>query len=186
MRTALYGVVLFMLLILPPVRHAMESVMIVHMLVQIPLLIVSGWLMAGYFQVKVERFFNKWNGNGAAGIILVVMITIYWMVPRTLDEALVSGHIELFKFLSLPFLTGVVLRDSWRKINPVIKSFIMFNYISMFGLLAWIYIDAPVRVCNSYLETDQTILGWGFLVITVGLILYILQNVFTDQSGSAF
>ena len=177
-----YGIILYALLIIPPVRNAMESVMIVHMLVQIPLLIFSGWLMADKFQDKFQRFFAKWNGNGIAGILLVIVMTTFWMIPRMLDEALAVWYFELFKFISLPFLAGIPLRNSWKKPGPLAKSFIVFNYISMFGLLAWIYIDAPVRVCNSYLEADQEILGWGFLIITVSLILYMLQYVFMDHS----
>ncbi|GGK08066.1 hypothetical protein GCM10007063_33210 [Lentibacillus kapialis] len=185
MQLILYGTMLFVLLIIPPVRNAMESVMVVHMLVQMPLLILSGWLMAGECQSRFERFLASWNANGTAGILLVILITIYWMIPRTLDEALVTWYIELFKFVSLPFLVGFPLRNSWKKLASLTKGFIVFNYISMFGLLAWIYIDAPVRVCNSYLEADQKILGWGFLMIMVSLILYMLQYVFMDHSEAS-
>ncbi|WP_164668107.1 hypothetical protein [Virgibacillus doumboii] len=177
-----FGFLLFIILIIPTVRNLMESVMVVHMLVQIPLLIISGWWVAGYFQKKFPGFFEKWNENGIPGITLVVFITIYWMIPRTLDEALVSWDVELFKFISLPFLAGIPFRDSWRKLGSVGKSFIIFNYIPMFGLMAWLYIDAPVRICNNYLEVEQKVLGWGFLAVTAALVLYILQSVFTDQS----
>ncbi|MFD1361665.1 hypothetical protein [Lentibacillus salinarum] len=182
MSKSLFGLILFVLLALPPVRNAMESVMITHMLVQIPLLITSGCLMAEAVQEKCYQFWAKWNGNGIAGILLAILLTIYWMIPRMLDESLVNGHVELFKFLSLPFLVGIPLRNSWRKLGSLVKSFIVVNYISMFGLLAWLYIDAPVRVCNSYLAADQEILGWGFLIITISLALYMLQNVFIDHS----
>ncbi|QKY69924.1 hypothetical protein [Lentibacillus sp. CBA3610] len=185
MRNFLYGMILLAFLIIPPVRNTLESIMITHMLVQIPLLIVSGWLMADVFQERFKAFFTKWNENGIAGILLVIFITAYWMIPLNIDRSLEMWSMELFKFGSLPLLAGIPLRDSWKKISSLVKSFIIFNYISMFGLLAWIYIEAPVRVCNSYLESDQEILGWGFLVITVSLILYMLQNVFADQSEAS-
>lgn len=179
---AKYGFVLFLILIIPPVRILMESIMVVHMLVQLPLLVIAGWLLSSYFQIRLPKLFDKWNGYGIPGIILVVIITIYWMIPRTLDGALNSWNVELFKFISLPILVGVPLKDSWKKLASLGKSFIIFNYISMFGLMSWLYIDAPVRICNNYLEAEQKVLGWGFLVITAGIILYMLQNVFTDQS----
>lgn len=185
MRKFLYGMILLVLLIIPPVRNTMESIMISHMLVQIPLLIVSGWLMADVILKRFKPTFVKWNENGAAGILLVVLITAFWMIPLNMDKSLEMWSVELFKFVSLPLLGGIPLRDSWKKISSLVKSFIIFNYISMFGLLAWIYIEAPVRVCNSYLESDQEILGWGFLLITISLILYMLQAVFTDQSETA-
>ncbi|SEP91369.1 hypothetical protein SAMN05216232_1292 [Virgibacillus subterraneus] len=177
-----YGFLLFVLLIIPPIRNLMESVMVVHMLVQIPLLIISGWLISGYFQCKFPGFFSKWNSNGVPGIILVVFLITYWMIPRTLDEALNAWYIELFKIVSLPFLVGIPLQDSWKKLNSLGRSFIIFNFILMSGLMAWLYIDAPVRLCNNYLEVEQKVLGWGFLIITVSIVLYMLQNVFTDHS----
>ncbi|MFB4167850.1 hypothetical protein [Virgibacillus sp. JSM 102003] len=185
MLQAKYGFLLFVLLIIPPIRNVMESVMVIHMLVQIPLLIISGWLLAGYFQSKFSSFFLKWNHNGVPGIILVVLFVAYWMIPRTLDEALNMWNIELFKFVSLPFLVGVALKDSWKKLASLGKSFIIFNFIPMFGLMAWLYIDAPVRLCNNYLEVEQKTLGWGFLIITISIVLYMLQNVFTDHSEGA-
>jgi hypothetical protein len=33
------------------------------------------------------------------------------------------------------------------------------NLISMLGVLAWLYTVAPVRLCNSYLKSDQEMLG---------------------------
>ncbi|TMN21338.1 hypothetical protein [Lentibacillus cibarius] len=184
MRKNTYGLILFVILVVPPIRNLMESIMIVHMLIQIPLLIVAGWLLAGYAHDWFKNFLETWNGNGIPGMLLVVFVITYWLIPRTLDASLESWLIELFKFISLPFLVGIPLRDSWGKIGSLVKSFIIFNFIPMFGLMAWLYIDAPVRVCNNYLEVEQKVLGWGFLVITASCILYMLQYVFTDHSDT--
>jgi hypothetical protein len=52
----------------------------------------------------------------------------------------------------------------------------------MFGMMAWLYIDSPIQVCNNYLESEQKMLGWGFLLITLFMLLHILQKVFVDQT----
>ncbi|RYG74408.1 hypothetical protein EU245_02045 [Lentibacillus lipolyticus] len=180
----MFGALLFGLLVIPPVRHLMESVMIVHMLVQIPLLILAGFLMAGFFRKSFQRFWFVWNENGVPGMLLVVIIVLYWLIPRTIDASLENWSMEWFKFISLPFLAGIPLGDSWGKIGTLTKSIIMFNLIPMLGLMAWLYIDAPVRVCNNYLEAEQKMLGWGFLMITAGCIIYMLQYAFTDRSDA--
>lgn len=181
MRQAIYGTVLYIILIIPPVISLLESVMILHMLVQMPLLIITGYLWGKPILEKYHHFFAKWNTTGVAGILVVFIVTTYWMVPRAMDESLTIWYIELFKFMSLPFV-GLLLRDSWHKLQIVGKVFVFLNYISMFGMMAWLYIDSPIQVCNNYLEIEQQALGWGFLVITVGMVLYILQVTFTDQS----
>jgi hypothetical protein len=48
MKPYTYGLLLFIILILPPVSNLMESIMIVHMHMQMPLLIFAGFLMAQY------------------------------------------------------------------------------------------------------------------------------------------
>ncbi|MCR2823868.1 hypothetical protein [Lederbergia panacisoli] len=182
MKQGIYGAILYILLLIPPIKTSLESIMILHMLVQLPLLILVGWLIGKPLLRKYKGFFTRWNKNGVPGMLMVVIITTYWMLPRILDEALSIWLIEVFKFIGLPLLVGVLLRDSWRKIQAAGKSFVFLNYISMFGLMSWLYIDSPIQICNNYLETEQQMLGLGFLVITVGMIFYMLQMVFVDHS----
>jgi hypothetical protein len=184
MKQPVLGVFLLGLLILPPSKEYLESIMLLHMLVQLPLLIFSGWLIGKITKNQSMKFLGIWNTDGVPGIILFVFITMYWMLPRALDEAVTINYIEIFKFISLP-LAGLFLRDSWEKIQSLGRGFIFLNYLSMFGLMAWLYIDSPIQICNNYLETQQKALGWGFLIITIGMVLYILQAVFTDHTEEA-
>ena len=76
MKQSLYGFLLWVILILPPVAHVLESVMIIHMHMQMPLLVVSGFFMARFLQLKWPRFFAKWNANGIPGILLFTIIMV--------------------------------------------------------------------------------------------------------------
>src|SRR5699024_12319336 len=105
------------------------------------------------------------------------------MFLRAMDEALALWYIELFKFISLP-LEGLFLRDRWWKIKTIGKVFVFLNYLSMFALMGWLYVDSPIQLCNNYLEVEQKKLGGGFLFITVGIILFKIQIAFVDQSDS--
>ncbi|WP_085993274.1 hypothetical protein [Oceanobacillus senegalensis] len=178
------GILLYIILVTLPIRNAMESLMIVHMLVQLPLLILVGWLVSKRQVKRLRSFFEKVNANGVPGIILVLSLSIYWMLPRSLDEALTFTHVEFLKFISLP-IVGVLLKDSWYKLRGFGKTFIFLDYLSMFGLLSWLYIDTPIQICNNYLLSQQQVLGWGLLFIVLIMILYMLQFVFTDHSNSS-
>ncbi|HLS35771.1 MAG TPA: hypothetical protein VK061_06010 [Bacillota bacterium] len=175
------GLSLYVILLLPPIVTLLEKWMATHMLVQMPLLIVSGYLMGQLITNKYKRFFSAYNENGIPGILLVYFITMYWMIPRAMDEAIMLHTAETFKFISLPFLVGIFLYDSWPKLSEVAKSFLAFNYIPMFGIMAWLYIDSPIPICNNYLETEQKLLGWGFFIITLLMLLYVLRYAFVDQ-----
>ncbi|WP_096270285.1 hypothetical protein [Paucisalibacillus globulus] len=181
MRKPLYiGALLYLILIIPPIRSYMESIMIIHMLIQLPLLMVVGWFLGKYIVYKAPKVFHAINENGVPGMILIVAITMYWMLPRTLDEALTLPQYEVFKFISLP-LVGLLLADSWAKIRDVGQIFIYLNYLSMFALMGWLYLDSPIQLCNNYLITQQKTLGWGFIFITASMIVYVLQYVFIDR-----
>lgn len=178
------GIFFYLLLLFPPIIRFLEGIMISHMLVQLTLLVFSGWLVGDVVRRKLKRKLDIFNEGGVPGILFFLLITMYWMLPRVMDETLTYWYIEMFKFISLP-ASGILLRDSWRRLGAVGKSFIYLNYISMFGVMAWLYIDAPVRVCNSYLENDQKILGWGFFILTLAMLFYVIQQAFIDHREEA-
>ncbi|WP_138414573.1 hypothetical protein [Aquibacillus sediminis] len=182
MKQAIYGLILYIFLILPPVANLLESIMIIHMHMQMPLLVFSGFLMGRYVITRFSSFFEKWNSNGIPGILLFVIIWSYWMVPRAMDEALTLQSVEMFKFISLPFLAGIPLRDSWKKLHAIGKDILFIYFISMLILMAWIYIGADDQICNNYLIVEQKTLGWGSLALAACVLLYLLQLLFTDQS----
>ncbi|WP_171046385.1 hypothetical protein [Lentibacillus cibarius] len=183
MKQSFYGMLLFIFLVLPPVATIMESIMIVHMHMQMTLLVISGLLMGRFFQLKFPQFFSKWNHNGIPGILLFAVIWSYWMVPRAMDEALTIQMVELFKFVSLPFLAGVPLRDSWKKIGSVGQKVVFGFLIIVFSVMAWLYIGADSQICNNYLQVEQQTLGWGSLFIGALLLVYVIQLFFIDTTA---
>lgn len=182
MEQSKYGLLLFIFLALPFVAHFMESVMALHMHMQMPMLVIAGLLMARFFQIRFPQFFEKWNQNGIPGILLFIIIIVYWMMPRTMDEALTETSVEIFKFISLPFLAGVPLRDSWKKISERIKNSIIILFTVLFILMGWLYIYSPVQLCNNYLMIEQITLGWAFITTSIGMVVYLIYNTFVDRS----
>jgi hypothetical protein len=183
MNRLIYGLLLLIALMLPPVANLMESVMIIHMHMQMPMLVIIGIIMASFFQERFPKFFEKWNENGVPGIVLFIIIMSYWMLPRTMDEALTNLNVEIFKFISLPFLAGIPLMDSWKKLSSTVKNAVIIFFTVVFIGIGWLYINAPNPLCNNYLVIDQIILGWGFLITAIGLIIYLLYDFFIDPSA---
>lgn len=183
MRQSMIGLGLLIFLALPPIRTILESIMIVHMHMQMPLIIVAGWFLARYLQIRFSEFFQKWNANGIPGILLFVIIFSYWMIPRTMDEALTSSAMEMFKFISLSFLAGVPLRDSWPKIGEAVKYALYVMFTLLFFGMGWLYIGSPVQLCNNYLLIEQVTLGWGFVTMAICLLIYLIYVTFADRSA---
>ncbi|PAE23233.1 MULTISPECIES: hypothetical protein [Bacillaceae] len=182
MKSPVYGLLLLLALMLPPVANLLESIMITHMHMQMPLLMISGLFMAKFFQNRFPEFFSKWNENGVPGLLLFSIIMVYWSLPRTMDEALTLTSVEVFKFISLPFLAGVPLRDSWPKLSSFWKHALIIFFTILFLALGWLYIWSPVQLCNNYLVIEQITLGWGFISTAFAMVVYLIYSYFMDFS----
>jgi len=178
-----FGLLLLIFLALPPVTYLLESIMIFHMHMQMPLLVIAGFLMARFFQKKFPQFFKSWNRNGVPGILLFTIVMGYWMLPRAMDDALMYQSVQLFKFISLPFLAGVPLRDSWQKISSAMKNGLIIFFTILFFAMGWLYIWWPEQLCNNYLIIEQVTLGWGFLTMAICMVIYLIYDTIVDRSA---
>lgn len=184
MKQSKYGLALLLFMAIPPMASVLESIMIMHMHMQMPLLVFSGFLMAPFFQSKLPKFFAKWNEDGIPGILLFTLVMVYWMIPRTMDDALTTTSVELFKFISLPFLVGVPLRDSWKKIGSGSKKIVFTVFTALFYVMGFLYIKAPIQLCNNYLLIDQITLGWGYMTMAICFSIYLIYLAFIDKQES--
>lgn len=167
------GLLLWMLLALPIIRPAMESVMVWHMGVQIPALVVAGVLLGPSTKRVYERYFASWNGHGVAGTLLALMTLLFWMLPRSLDASLDHGAMEVAKFVTLPLLVGLPLYHSWHGLSLIGRGIVWSNFIAMLFVMSWLYLAAPLRVCNNYLLNEQEALGWYFFGSGLAAVLFI-------------
>ncbi len=176
------GLAFYIFLILPPVANLVESIMVTHMHMQMPALVIAGFLMGHFFEMRFPNFFQKWNHNGIPGILLFIIIVVYWTIPRSMDETLTMWSMELFKFISLPFLAGIPLRNSWMKLTPRVKNWVISGFTVKFLGMGLLYIYTPDQLCNNYLKIDQLTLGWSFLTTGIAMVGYLLYIVMIDPS----
>ena len=166
---AALGALLIGVLALPAMRDGLERVMVLHMLVQIPLLAVGGGLMAAGLRPSWKARVGEWNRGGVSGILLALIASSWWMVPRALDLALSSPAIELAKFVTLPLLVGAPVALSWSRVGAIGRGFVIVNVLPMWAVVGWLYLAAPMRVCNFYLLDQQAAAGTGLLGASMAL-----------------
>ncbi|ABE63488.1 conserved hypothetical protein [Nitrobacter hamburgensis X14] len=162
-----------------PVRIALESDMAVHMTIQVPLLIGIGLLLASGVRAYEPRWLADADWLGIPGIVMVVLGTSFWMLPRALDRAVADPLVDAAKFLSLPLLVGLPLGLSWRRMPPLGRAFIWANFIPKLGAIGGLYLAAPTRLCAYYRLDQQAVAGWTLIVLAVvlGLLWFIVAFV---------
>jgi hypothetical protein len=130
------------------------------MLVQLPLLVLAGWCLGTSCMSLFGRARkSEWNQGGIPGLLIAITALLFWMLPKSLDGALEGIDLEVAKFITLPLCLGVPLALSWRRAHPLVRGFLKAQFLSMLGVLSFLYSAAPIRICNNYLVSEQETLG---------------------------
>ncbi|WP_404299904.1 hypothetical protein [Alicycliphilus denitrificans] len=167
---AALGLILLAVLAWPGARQWLEATMWRHMLLQFPLWLLAGTLLASALPRRARSAIASCNAHGIAGLVGVGVVLSVLMVPRVLDLALRDLGIEAAKCAAL-LLAGALLRLSWRPAGLVVQSFFLGMLLPMMVVVGQLYIDSPLRLCNAYLQDDQERLGrW---LIALGTLLAI-------------
>jgi hypothetical protein len=174
--------VLYLLLATPAARGLLEATMSGHMLLQIPLLAAIGIIACRLLpQYRQDKLLVA-AGGAIPCVLLALFASAYWMLPRALDAALANPLAEVAKFISLPLLVGLPLALAWRRLTALGRGFVWTNFISMLAVLGWLYIAAPLRVCNRYLVNQQESAGWLMVKLAMLLFCWWLATLFTGGS----
>jgi len=173
---------LYLLLATPAARELLEATMSAHMLLQIPLLTAAGFLACRLLPEYWQGRLLAAAGGALPCVLLALFASSYWMLPRALDAALANPLAEVAKFISLPVLVGLPLALAWRRLSAIGRGFVWTNFISMLAVLGWLYIAAPLRVCNSYLVNQQESAGWLMVKLAVLLFFWWLGALFVGGS----
>lgn len=173
----LVGALLWGLLAVPPVRHLLESTMLLQMLAQLPLLAFAGWMLAQCTPLRLAQFLASWNRRGISGLLLASIVGMVWMLPRATDASLVDPLITLAKFLSVPLLIGAPVALSWPEAGFVVRGVVLSEVIATALRLGWLFLISPVRLCSNYLLDDQQQLGKSLLLIGFAILLVLVWRL---------
>lgn len=178
--------VLYLALATPAARSWFEASMTGHMLLQIPLLTAIGVLSARLLPGHRQDRLLGVAGGALPCLLLALFVSTYWMLPRALDSALTHPLAEIAKFVSLPLLVGAPLGLAWKRLTLIGRGFVWTNFISMLAVLGWLYIAAPVRVCNNYLLDQQESAGWSMVKLSLLLFACWLGSFFFGAVGRTY
>ena len=165
----------WLLIAVGPAGPYLEASLLKHVLVEIPLLIITGIFAGNLLKARI------------AGVLIVISIPAillacftlaFWMIPRWLDASLGNEFTACMKYLSLPLLVGIPLALSWQILHPVARGVIKIEFLAMLFRLGWIYLVSPDRLCNNYLLGEQQQLGYMLIVLGFAFGITWLSQVF--------
>jgi hypothetical protein len=152
----------------PPGRSLIEQSMTWHMVIQMPILFASGWfLMSGGWDTQ-KTSLGHWNQFGLTGFIAAQFIITYWMLPISIDRAVVMPQVDVFKLLSL-MVSGALIKTSISR-SPAMLQLFFVGYIVSMLITTGVYLATTERrLCNAYSMESQ--LSAGYCVVALGIAL---------------
>ena len=148
--------------------------MVLHMLVQIPLLLLAGWAAATWLPRRSAAVLARADPLGLLGATLAACVLTYWMVPAALDLAVLDKRFGGAKYLSL-WLAGLAFAQGWPRLGAVLAAFVLGNMAWMMVTAGLLYREADVRLCVSYLQDEQAVAGaglvaWGLVALAAAVV----------------
>jgi len=84
-----------------PLSSLLEQQMVLHLLFQLPALVLIGWLAGELMPKAWHQVVNQYNAQGLTGVVLITALGLFWMLPSALDAALDSNLYALAKVVSM-------------------------------------------------------------------------------------
>lgn len=150
---------------LPPLRVLIEQSMVWHMVVQMPMLILAGWLIAQELP-SPPSMIMRWNRLGLTGALTAQLILAYWMLPMAIDRAIILPISDIAKVLSL-LVCGLALRDTFLRAPVVVQVFFVGYGVSMLLGLGIYFTQTELRLCNAYSQDSQIATGQGLIALAI-------------------
>lgn len=142
--------------------------MVWHMLVQMPLLVLGGWLVAGHWRARQPAaLLERFNRFGLTGFIVTTLIAGYWMIPSSIDRAVVMLGTDVAKIITL-WLCGAALRHSMQRSPLLVQMFFLGYTLPMIVWLGMYFATTDLRLCNAYSLESQLAAGNGLVVLGSG------------------
>lgn len=169
--TALFCSMSACLLSVPPWRRLIEQSMLWHMAVQMPLLVIGGWLLARAASRHLPQTrWTDWNRYGLTGFITSQVLLAYWMLPLAIDRAVVLPHADVLKLASL-LACGALLEDAFKRSPAVLQLFFVGYAVSMLVSAGVFLATTESRLCNAYSLDSQMDAGCAVAAVGIALAL---------------
>lgn len=164
-----------------PLRAVIIEDMFWHMNVQIPLLIAAGLIS----KIPDSAFFqnlSRFNAYGLNSFIVSQVILAFWMLPISIDRAIIHWEYDFAKIISL-ILCGWLIQVSFKKTTVIIEVFFVGYFLAMMLWVGFYYIQSDARLCNVYSQDSQQYAGGGLIVFAVVLSLVWIISKLRKKAG---
>ena len=179
---AIVGAALALAVMLPPVGAWLEARMATHMLLQIPLLLLCGALLA--LTLPRTLLAPRWNAASVPALLAASLVLAFWMMPIALDRAVASAAWDAAKAASL--LTAGAWVAACRRETPAsVQIFFAGNMVWMGLFAAQIYQADGPRLCNAYRQDDQAATGLAMTAVVIAAAAFWLIRLMRDPVASA-
>jgi hypothetical protein len=186
-----FAALLWLALLLPPLRGWFEASMLRHMILQIPLLAGIGWVWGAWLladtrpavarRVARLQFANRW---GATGLLVAITTMTLWMLPRTIDGARLDLSWDLSKFICVSLLVGCAAALSWQRCPAIARGLIHVEIIATLWRFGWVFLTTDERLCLAYLLGDQQRTGTALCGIGAAWALAAVWKPFFGSAGA--
>jgi hypothetical protein len=153
---------------IPPGRSLIEQSMAWHMVVQMPMLFAGGWFLMEGVKDLSKRSPRNWNQFGLTGFIAAQFIITYWMLPISIDRAVVMPQVDALKLLSL-MASGALIQTSVSRSPVVLQLFFVGYIVSMLISSGVVLATTERRLCNAYSMESQLSAGYGVVALGIAL-----------------
>lgn len=167
----------------PPVVAFLQARMTTQMLVQIPILVAAGYALRGGLRSRWRRALGAWNGCGVPGVLIAAFAMAWWMLPRSMDAAVVDPRMTAARIATLPLLVGLPLGLSWPRTNFVVRGLLVSEGIAMCFRFGWLYLVSPMQLCSQYMLGDQQHTGAGLIVLGAALTAWVAFELLFGHFG---
>ena len=171
------------LLLIADLRHFIESRMLLHMMVEFPLLLAAGGAASKLLLPEhsaIRRLLATIDYRGLTAITLLLCVSTYWMIPASLDHALLDPGVATVKYLSW-WTAGMLLALGWQRISDVLVVFLLGNLSWMFGSVGLLYQTSESRLCVNYLFGDQQATGRALVALAIAVALLLAVRVYRSS-----
>jgi len=156
----------------PPFRAIIEQSMFMQMVIQMPLLFIGGaWLNTFSISKKISQKISFWNIFGLTGFMLAQTILIYWMLPISIDRAVVIPLFDVAKVLTM-MVAGFLVGDALQKSPAALQLFFIGYFVAMMIWLGMYFIFTDLRLCNAYSLNSQYWTGYGLCAISIATVAF--------------
>jgi len=169
----------------------LEADMARHMLVEFPLLVGAGVVLARFAPRRIDATIERFDTYGLTGWLAASLVLAFWMIPAALDAAVASAGLNAVKIASL-VAAGFLLHGAMRRSPRTLEAFFVGNFTWMAATVGLVYQEADSRLCLAYLVDAQQRAGSGLVVLAVAVLVawfaargYVFARTPKLRAGSA-